>query len=436
MKILLIAYEFPPSPSPQSLRWAYLTRELARLGHDVHVVTPDLGPELGAPSPVAGANVTVHRTYAGPMRGFIAWHRRRKASNASADAHGPDGSTSAATASPQARRTSLKARVVNLAYRASERLWFPDVRGEWRPFARRALSRITAGTRFDVVISSHEPATCLELAFDVHRSQQVPWVADLGDPVLAPYTPGHWRARALQLESRTCRTATAITVTARSAMSLLAARHGTTCPIHVLTQGFCPTRIEPMPCGELLELAYVGRFYDFRRGDELFAAVAATPGVRLSVATIGLPASLRAVADANPDRFQLLGFLDHADALKLQAKAHVLVNIANRDASQVPGKLYEYLGAGRPILHISSRPDDPGALLIDELERGWVVDDERDVIASRLRGLRDGLATGEWKSGLNLSGERVSAYAWPAIGRQLDRLLHDVVRTRQVASSG
>src|SRR5690606_37156346 len=35
MRVLLIAYEFPPSPSPQSLRWAYLSRELVALGHYV-----------------------------------------------------------------------------------------------------------------------------------------------------------------------------------------------------------------------------------------------------------------------------------------------------------------------------------------------------------------------------------------------------------------
>ena len=43
MRILLITYEFPPSPSPQSLRWAYLCRELHRLGHDIDVLTIDLG---------------------------------------------------------------------------------------------------------------------------------------------------------------------------------------------------------------------------------------------------------------------------------------------------------------------------------------------------------------------------------------------------------
>ena len=40
--LLPIAYEFPPIPLPQSLRWTRLARELARRGHAVHVLAPDV----------------------------------------------------------------------------------------------------------------------------------------------------------------------------------------------------------------------------------------------------------------------------------------------------------------------------------------------------------------------------------------------------------
>ena len=51
-------------------------------------------------------------------------------------------------------------------------------------------------------------------------------------------------------------------------------------------------------------------------------------------------------------RIRLTGFLSHDQALALQRSADVLVNIANDDPVQLPGKLFEYLGAGRPILHV------------------------------------------------------------------------------------
>ena len=49
MNLLLIAYSFPPLLDGQSIRWAYLTRELAALGHEIDVLTiscPDTYDDL------------------------------------------------------------------------------------------------------------------------------------------------------------------------------------------------------------------------------------------------------------------------------------------------------------------------------------------------------------------------------------------------------
>ena len=422
MKILLIAYEFPPSPSPQSLRWTYLSRELLRHGHEVHVLTPDLGPELGTTNATLDSRLVMHRTYAGPVRGLVA---ARPHAAATRGAHGT-GNTQP-LAAPQLRRGTLKTRVVNTVFRLSERLWFPDVRGEWKPFARRALDALLAAERFDVMISSHEPATCIELALHARRNG-IPWIADLGDPVLAPYTPRRWRRRAGALEHRALAEADRVTVTAASAAELLGARHRPARAPYVLTQGFEPRPPTPMPDGETLELVYVGSFYAFRRAEALFEAVAATPGVRLTVATVALPDSLRAIARAAPDRFRLAGFVSHDAAVALQARAHVLVNIANRDASQVPGKLYEYLGAARPVLHVTHGGDDPGARLVERLSRGWVVEDDGEHLRATLEMLRDGRHDGRWLSGVDLSPAPIQPYSWPALGAQLDALVREVAR--------
>ena len=70
IKILLIAYEFPPSPSPQSLRWMYLSRELARLGYQVDVLTCRMAPS-GAGLDVP-EGVRTHRTSPGGFKAVVA----------------------------------------------------------------------------------------------------------------------------------------------------------------------------------------------------------------------------------------------------------------------------------------------------------------------------------------------------------------------------
>src|SRR5690606_5046885 len=116
MRILLIAYEFPPSPSPQSLRWAYLCRALHRLGPDIDVLTIDLGGESpGLPELPAG--VRVHRTYPGHVRGLVAWRRRRRARAREGGSSGDAASTAMQS------RSGWKHRVSAWLQRLGERVW-------------------------------------------------------------------------------------------------------------------------------------------------------------------------------------------------------------------------------------------------------------------------------------------------------------------------
>lgn len=124
MRILLIAYEFPPSASPQSLRWAYLARELAHKGHDLHVLTIDLGGQTPG-LPELPDSITIHRTYAGPFRGLFAMRRKLRARRRVAT------ETSAAPL-PASTSTNLHGWKRLLSERVQTllaRIVFPDARG-------------------------------------------------------------------------------------------------------------------------------------------------------------------------------------------------------------------------------------------------------------------------------------------------------------------
>src|SRR5690554_1092083 len=78
MRILIVAYDFPPTRSPRALRWRYLVRELALLGHDVHVLVPDLG-DHGVEFPQVPGRVVVHRSFPGPFGWLVGAANRRRA---------------------------------------------------------------------------------------------------------------------------------------------------------------------------------------------------------------------------------------------------------------------------------------------------------------------------------------------------------------------
>src|SRR5690606_4528637 len=77
MRILLVTYEFPPSRSPRALRWHYLVRELALLGHEVHVLLPDMGEKV-VDFPEGRGAVRLHATFPGPIGWLIGCSRRRR----------------------------------------------------------------------------------------------------------------------------------------------------------------------------------------------------------------------------------------------------------------------------------------------------------------------------------------------------------------------
>ncbi|MCD9027306.1 glycosyltransferase [Luteimonas sp. BDR2-5] len=412
MRILLIAYEFPPSPSPQSLRWLYLTRELARLGYQVHVLTVDLPMQTSGLSALP-TKATVHRTPGGPISALVGMLARRQAAKQAGPESmmlaenvllaGPVAAEPmmAALALP-AVRLNWKGRIAGTVIVALSRmfaLWplFPDARGAWFRSACRALSSLVEEIRPDLVVTSHEPATTLELGLLLKRRFGLPWIADLGDPVLADYTPRRWRSRSRKLERQVLANADGVTVTSIGTRELLLQRHAPFVRgvIEVLPQGFDDSDAvasEPPPADffdvERLELLYTGSFYRFRRPESLIEAVAKVPQVRLNVATIVIPAWLESMLESIPGQVRLLGFLPHTAALALQRRADVLVNIANDNSYQVPGKVYEYLGSGRPILHIGNgNAGDVAAELVLERRRGWVCGNDAEAIAGLLRRL-------------------------------------------------
>ncbi|GAB2662629.1 hypothetical protein GCM10027193_16120 [Arenimonas aestuarii] len=414
------------------MRWAYLVRELALAGHDVHVLAPE-NPASGSGLPVMPPSVTVHRTFPGPLMGLLVWRARHRP-----DPVGEGAKQDAPTPGLPASRPQLnwkgrlwhtglnwKGRLFNRLQALLAWFLFPDLRAEWRPWAARRLRRLLRDLTPDVVISSHEPATTIELGLLAKRAG-FNWIVDMGDPVLAPYTPWRWRRRALRLERAACQQADHVVVTTEPARQLLAERHGLAADrCSVLTQGFDHRFQASARMGQgtpfshdRLELFYTGSFYGFRRHQPLLQAVLATPGARLNIASISVPADIEAASQQAPESVRLLGFMQHLDVLDLQRKADVLVNLANDDPCQVPGKIYEYLGAGRPILHVGGAGDDVATQLLRQSGRGEACENDPDAIA----GLLARLAERRREDALPMD-DTILAYAWATGAARLDAII-------------
>lgn len=426
MRLLVVAYDFPPTQSPRALRWFYLTRELSLLGHEVHVLVPDLGAP-GVEFSQAPGRVVVHQSFPGPFAWLTGLRHRRRV-----DRHGPSGPARPGTGSV---RLNWRGRLADTAKRLAGYFVFPDVRGEWAPSARRALGRLLEDVAPDVVITSHEPAVTLPLGMYAKR-HGFRWIADLGDPICASYTAPRWHKRAWALEADVVASADHVLVTNEATRRLLSTRHGLEpARCGVLPNGFDDRRPRVQAADvpvqfddRWLELIYAGRLYGYRDPRPLLQAVAATQGVRLTMIVPDPPTGegAEAIFAEAGDKLRVSGPLPHVQVLGLLERADVLVNFGDEGQPvRTPAKLFEYFGIQRPILHVHSDGSDAAADLLQGVGRGWISDNDPQRLAATLAELVQQKKDGCLHQGLSL--QPLLDYGHSALGRHLERVLEDTV---------
>lgn len=413
MRILLIAHDYPPLATPQAIRWHYFSRELVQRGAQVHVLAPDtMVPAAAALAVPPG--VVVHRCAPGGLATWLAAVRRRRRPErvAPGDAGPRHG---AVTLNWKGRWLQRMQSLLGL-------VCFPDSRGQWRRPARPALDALLESLQPDLLISSHEPAVTLQLGLAV-VSRVPAWLVDFGDPVLTPYTPARWRRRARRLERAACDAADAVVVTTEATRALLRQRHGLDVDkTLVLSQGYDderPRQVAPWTPRRdgSLHLLYSGRFYPFRDPEPLLGAVLALDKLRLTVVAPEVRPELLVYAARSGGRIVFAGEQPHARVLAWQRECDVLVNIGNALHAQLPGKLIEYLGSGKPILHCQSADDDPAVPLLARWRCGRTC---RNDTASLKALLADWLAAPDSLAALAAGdAAAIACHGWSRLGGEL-----------------
>lgn len=407
MRVLVVAHDFPPIASPQALRTARLVDGLLAAGCSVHVLAAGAGDEPDRAAP----RLRVTRCAASPVDRVVAMRHARRAAGVAAKA--PAGG----------QALNWKGRLAARAKAALGGVAFPGLSRFWLIAATPRLRGLLQTFRPARVVLCHEPAAALLLS-PLVASAGVPWIAELGDPVLACYTPRRWRQRAHQLQRQVCREAAHVVLSSQATLDHLVQEAGLDRGrATVVYQGHEPIVKRGASVPGRLRLVYTGRFYPFRDPRPLYAAVARVPEVDLVVAQ---PQGI--ARGGLPRNVSVVGELSHAQALELQASADVLVNIGNDGLPQLPGKFFEYLGLPTPILHLTNARDDEQALLLSELRRGWVVENEEAEIVARLRALLQLHVGGRLHDGLDLSEAAAARFAWDEAGRRFAALVAEARR--------
>jgi len=281
----------------------------------------------------------------------------------------------------------------------------PDPYVGWARRAGAAAARLMRERRFDAVLSSSPPDSVHLAALGLGRGR-APWVVDFRDPWMGlnrrtPPTAWHARRHAA-LEARVVAGADLVVAAARSHAEQL--ERATPRPRRVvhLPNGFEPAAAtsapesapsaEPPAASSFFRIVYTGtlaRVPDVDTFlDALHEMLARRPEARRRVRVVlAGPFETgyrdRAIAlGLTPGIVSFEGPRPYAETRALQASADLLAlwKMAGMTAT-VPGKLYEYLDTGRPVLALLEPADEAGELVeraggvrVDPRDRTGVVD--------------------------------------------------------------
>ncbi|MAO08565.1 MAG: glycosyl transferase family 1 [Alteromonas sp.] len=262
-------------------------------------------------------------------------------------------------------------------------LFIPDARVGWvRPSVAFLKNYLTENKDIETVITTGPPHSLHLIGMQLKENLGIRWIADFRDP----WTTIHYhkslrltksaQKKHKRMEREVLQSADTIVVTSPSTQRDF--QKMTNRPVALITNGFDTISLdEKINRDEKFSLVHIGSLLSNRNPKLLWETLSeiclenaqfkedlviklvglVSKEVKDTIASVGLS-----------EKLELPGYVSHQEAQQYQHKAQVLLLVEmNKAETQVilPGKLFEYLRAKRPILAIGPEGSDIEPILED-----------------------------------------------------------------------
>lgn len=369
MRVLLVSYFFPPANVIAALRPGKWVKYLNHYGVEPWVLTSE--PGLFATAGVLPVEI--------PDRQVV--RASLQLEPAPLKSPGATGEAFSAPAIPGVPDSDDTSRLIGEStWRLRTRRWvwnwfarythvrFPDRTLPWVPPAMRAGSALLRQHTFDAVLSSHGPPSSHLIAAALSRRFRLPWVADFRDLWTQNHLimrAGVWQRLETRIERAVLSRASSLMTVSEPLAQQLRGLHDK--PVEVIPNGFDEDDFRTVPPDaegpEGLRIVYTGGIYPGKQDPSpIFAGLV---HLRATRPTLAARVQIHFVGTNEPlleNLARRFGVQDqiifhppcsNAEALRWQATADVLLLLEWNDPSAkgvYTGKVFEYLGARRPIL--------------------------------------------------------------------------------------
>lgn len=358
MRILFIAYYYPPIHGPGTIRAVNLVKYLRRAGHDVSVLTQSYdGDRSGDRELLRVFDPSFNCRRHGWRR--LAWFGRRVG--------------------------------VEVLNRAGV---YASIFGAWKNRVLAREDKILEITRPDVILATYPPVETLQIAMRLAKKAARPLIADFRDGLLFEAIESKRlrrfacvRKAYADIERRAATAASAL-VTVSEPLSDYFRRTYGQARVVTVANGFDPDEIAmPLPDVALepgcFHIVHSGRFALSDAGCSIAPLAQAVHALLAARPELARTLRLHFLGELNRREKKILaglarrgvallhGQVSRARALAYQRRAGLLLLVTAAERSSVAtSKLFEYLQARRPVLALTGRT--AAAAIVTGARSGWV----------------------------------------------------------------
>ena len=364
-KILVIAYYWPPAGGPGVQRWLKFVKYLPDFGFEPIVYVPEnpsypiMDEKLVSEIP---GSVKILKK---PIREPYSW----------------------ASLLSKKKTKTISSGIIkekDPSFMEKILLWIrgnffiPDARKLWVNPSISYLAKVIADEGIQTIITTGPPHSLHLIGLGLKKKYNIQWIADFRDPWTS--IGYHKKLRLTEssrlkhkaLEKGVLLRADKIVVTSNTTKAEFEAI--TPKPIKVITNGF-DDELKPRELDSKFTISHIGSLLTGRNPLGLWQALqeliaeneAFKNAIKIQLAGVVGEEVLHSIKDFGlSDYAAQLGYLSHDKVLETQQKSQLLLLLeidSEETKGIIPGKLFEYLNAKRPILAIGPKGWEAGAMV-------------------------------------------------------------------------
>jgi len=417
-KVLIITYYWPPAGGPGVQRWLKFVKYLPHFGIEPIVFVPE-NPHY----PIYDESLlneipeglAIHYTPIFEPYRFAQLLSKRKTERISSGII----------------RTKDQSLLEKVMLWIRGNLFIPDARKYWRKTAIPYLSDLIQKEDIKTIVTTGPPHSVHLIGQKLRRSHPLKWIADFRDP----WTSIGYHKR-LRLSRASQKKHKDLELSVLTGADVLITTSDTTRkefqaltqqPIELITNGFDSDYTGGSALDRQFTISHIGSLLSDRNPENLWKVLSQLVkenehfGKQLQLEFIGVVS--KDVLDSLDNYglspyISLNGYMPHAGAMERQRRTQVLLLVeidSEETKGIIPGKLFEYMAAKRPILAIGPEHWEAGNLVL-EMDLGAVFNYQ---MHSRLKNVILEWFTAYKQGNLNVASGNIDKYSRKALTQQL-----------------